>query len=330
MIPMIDRRRFIIQTSLASSAALCFTDRCAADQLDESQGPQGSHGANASAGTGAGRLHRFEGTRIKLGLNAFTFNHELLSGRMTMNDVIDFCAENHVDGVDMTGYYFPGYPEICDDATLFRLKRYAFVNGVTISGTGVRNSFTTHNDEELAESVRHTKEWIEVAAKLGADVLRVFSGKRQESGPRREESQKRLIESLKDCSEHAQRHGVILALQHHHDFLKTAEQTQQIIEAVDSPWCGVVLDIGSLRDLNVYDEIERLLPYATTWQMKEQVWLDGEQVPADLDRISNIIQRVGYRGFLPIEILGKAKDAETRKNDAATFLEQVRNRLIAV
>ena len=316
---MIDRRRFIAQTAIASSAAICRADQPADPPNLQNENPI----------TAPGRVQRIAGARVKLGLNAFTFNHELLSGRMTMNDVIDFCAENAVDGVDMTGYYFPGYPAVCDDANLVRLKRYAFINGVTISGTGVRNSFTTHNDQELAESVQHTKQWIEVAAKLGADVLRVFSGKRLEPGPGRDESQERLIASLKGCSEHAEKHGVMLGLQHHHDFLKTAQQTRQVIEAVDSPWCGVVLDIGSLRDRNVYDEIEVLLPYATTWQIKEQVWVDGEQVPADLDRISDIIERVGYRGFLPVEILGKGKDVDTRKRNAAKFLEQVRRRMIA-
>jgi sugar phosphate isomerase/epimerase len=137
-----------------------------------------------------------------------------------------------------------------------------------------------------------------------------------------------LIQALKVCASHAEQHGVIVALQHHHDFLKTAEETLQVIRAVDSPWCGIVLDVGSLRDRNVYEEIELLLPYTTTWQIKEQVWVDGEQVPADLGRIAEIIDRLGYRGFLPIEVLGKDSDVDTRKRRTVNFLNQVRKRMI--
>lgn len=325
---MADRRHFLLQAAAVSSAAISSirvsTGSVCQAQTNDANSPQNESPPTAAAG----RIERLGGTRVKLGLNAFTFNHELLSGRMTMHEVIDFCAENHVDGVDMTGYYFPGYPAVCDDQTLFDLKRYAFINGVTISGTGVRNSFTTNNENLLAESIRHTHQWIEVAAKIGSDVLRVFSGKKQSPGPDRETANARLIESLKQCSVRAQEHGVMLGLQHHHDFLKTADQTLDVIAAVDSPWCGVVLDVGSLREKNVYQEIERLLPYTTTWQIKEQVWVDGEQVAADLDRIAEIIDRVGYRGFLPIEVLGKDDTVEARKEHAAVFLEQVRQRMI--
>lgn len=315
---MIDRRRFLASAAAISSAAI--SSACGMCE--------NSIAADTDTATTAGRVQRVAGDRVKLGLNAFTFNHELLSGRMTMEDVIDFCAEHGVDGVDMTGYYFPGYPAVCDDETIFRLKRYAFINGVTISGTGVRNSFTTDDQDKLAADVQHAKEWIQVAAKLGSDVLRVFSGKQMGDGPERQAAQQRLIESLQHCVSYAEKHGVIVALQHHHDFLKTAQETMEVVQAVDSPWCGVVLDIGSLRVKNVYDEIERLLPFTTTWQIKEQVWIDGRQVPADLDRIADVIQRVGYRGFLPIEVLGKAKDVDARKKHAAAFLEQVRKRMM--
>ena len=46
-----------------------------------------------------------------------------------------------VDALDPTGYYFPGYPKVPADDYIYNLKRTAFVNGVAISGTGVRNDF---------------------------------------------------------------------------------------------------------------------------------------------------------------------------------------------
>ena len=100
-------------------------------------------------------------------------------------------------------------------------------------------------------------------------------------------------------------HGVIVGLQNHNDFVKTADETIRIVEAVNSEWFGVILDVGSLRQHDPYPEIEKLLPYAVTWQLKETVWYGEKEVPVDLARIKAIIDKGGYRGFLPIETLGK-------------------------
>src|SRR5580700_8455096 len=89
-----------------------------------------------------GEVKRHAGTRIKIGLNSFSFNRPLLAGKMTLDEVIDYCAAHNIDGVDTTGYYFPGYPNVPTDEYIYNLKRKACFNGVTISGTGVRNDFT--------------------------------------------------------------------------------------------------------------------------------------------------------------------------------------------
>jgi sugar phosphate isomerase/epimerase len=44
-----------------------------------------------------------------------------------------------------------------------------------ISGTGVRNNFTTADKSVRDDGVKHIKEFVEVAARLGAPVIRVFA-----------------------------------------------------------------------------------------------------------------------------------------------------------
>jgi hypothetical protein len=57
-----------------------------------------------------------------------------------------------------------------------------------------------------------------------------------------------------------------------------------------------------------------------TWQLKESVWYGPKEVPTDLGRIKAIIDRTGYRGFLPIETLGPG-DPRVK---VALFLADVR------
>ncbi|MCC9644730.1 sugar phosphate isomerase/epimerase [Rhodopirellula sp. JC740] len=266
--------------------------------------------------------------RLKLGLNAFTFNTALIDGEMTRNDVIDFCRDHQIDGVDMTGYYFQQYPEVPDDRLLFEFKRYAFENGVTVSGTGVKNNFSVADAEQFQHEIQLVKNWIPVTAKLGGDVLRIFSGRRLAKSQDRRAIFDRMVTTLQDCAKMAADHGVILGLQPHHDFLKTAEQTIELLDAVDDPWLKVVLDTGSLRDEPVYDEIEKLLPHSVTWQLKKDTWIDGNLVPVDLPRIKAIINKVGYSGFLPLELTGSFDDLRQRRRQAADFATSIRDEVI--
>jgi hypothetical protein len=87
----------------------------------------------------------------------------------------------------------------------------------------------------------------------------------------------------------------------------------------------VVLDVGSFREKDSYEEIEKLLPYACTWQIKENVWIGGKLMPIDLAQVRAIIDKVGFRGFLPIEALGQGDPQAV----VAAFLGKVRKAMEA-
>ncbi len=113
---------------------------------------------------------------------------------------------------------------------------------------------------------------------------------------------------------------MVIALQQHNDFLKTAAETIRFIEAVVSDWFACILDIGSLRSGDPYAEIEKLVPYAVSWQIKEKVGQDGKEEDTDLAKIKAIIDRSGYRGYVPFEALGGG-DPQVK---VAGFLEKIR------
>lgn len=295
---MLNRRRFLA----ASAAALA-----------------ASHTIPALAASDA--IFRKSGVKLKLGLNAYSFNGPLQSGAMTLADAVAFCADNGVDALDATGYYFPGYPKVPPDDYIYGLKRTAFVNGVAISGTGVRNNFTVPDKAARERDVQMVKDWIVVASKLGAPVIRVFSGPERPSDHTFDEALDWMVADFKECAAFGKEHGIVIGLQQHNDFLKTAAETIRVIEAVDSEWFGSILDIGSLRSTDdPYAEIAKLLPYAVSWQIKEEVARNGKPEPVDLARIKALIDARGYRGYVPFEALGPG-DARPR---IKAFLAKIR------
>ena len=253
-------------------------------------------------------IKRAGGHRLKTSLNAYSFNKTLndrIKGRgkgISLMELLEFCAEENIDGLDPTGYFFPGYPKPPNDETINEFKRRAFQLGVAITGTGVRNDFAQADKEKRAADVRHVKEWVEVAAKLGAPVLRVFAGK-QPAGHEWDEVAAWMAADIKQCVEHGKKHGVLIGIQNHGDMLMTADETLKLLKLVDSDWCGVIVDTGYFLKGDPYKEIAAVAPFAVNWQVKQHIDSKGAPKATDLKRIVRIARESGYRGYLPIETL---------------------------
>mgnify|MGYP000994993049 CR=1 FL=1 len=242
--------------------------------------------------------------KFKLSLNLYSFNQLLRDGKVDLFDMLRFCAEHNFDAIDPTGYYFPGYPNPPSNGFINEFKREAFLLGLDISGTGVRNDFANPDPAMRKADIGMIKQWIEVAAKMGAPNLRIFGGTNPHEGFTRDQVFKWMAEDIRTCCDFGKEFGVIIALQNHNDFIKTSTDVDRIFEMVDSDWLGLNLDIGSYRQGDPYAGIEQNISKAVTWQIKENVWIEGKETPVDLEKLFSLIKKAGYRGYLPIETLG--------------------------
>lgn len=261
--------------------------------------------------------------RFKISLNAYSFNAPLRSGETNLPAVMEFCAKQDFDAIDLTGYYFPGYPEIPTDAYIYQLKRNAHRLGLEISGTGIRTEFAEPDKAKRSAEVAFTKRWIEVAAKLGAPVIRIFTGKSLPPNYNWGQVAEWMTEDIKSCVEHGKQNGVIVAVQNHNDFIKTADEMIQLIQLVNSEWFGLVLDTGSFVTEEPYSEIQKTAGYAVNWQIKERLNYKGKSALMDLEKVFRIVQASSYRGYLPIETLSPGDPFQI----VPVFLKEVRNAL---
>lgn len=254
---------------------------------------------------------------LKVSLNAYSFS-KLLNAKIKhggtgtdLFDLVDFCAKHNIDGFDATGYFFPGYPEVPSDDYIFALKRKAFEMGVGISGSGVRNNFTQSDKAARAKDVEHIKQWVEVASKLGAPVLRVFADTQKRGlswqdvakGYAWDDVATWIAADLKECAAHGAKHGVIIGVQNHGDFLRSGDNLLKLIKMVDSDWCGAIVDTGYFRTKDPYEDMAKVAPYAVNWQVKQSAFGADSDVPLDLKKLLRIVRSSGYRGYLPIETL---------------------------
>src|SRR3954467_3188785 len=264
-------------------------------------------------------IKRGGGPAFKISLNAYSFakllNDQLQSRGpgISLFDLAEFCAKQNIDGFDATGYYFPGYEKngtgVPKDKYIFDLKRRAFDLGLGISGTGVGNNFTVADKAARANDVERIKKWAEVAGKLGAPVLRVFADTQMRAqtwqtvskGATRDQVEAWIAADIRTCADHAAHYGVIIGVQNHGDFLKTADDLISLVKRVDSPWCGAIVDTGYFKAADPYAEMAKAAPYAVNWQVKQSpLGVEKEaEAPTDLKRLLKIVRASGYRGYLP-------------------------------
>lgn len=271
----------------------------------------------AIAQAGKPPIRRARGSQLRISLNAFSFDKKLRANAKDSSQgvdlfgVCDFCAKLNIDAVDLTGYYFPGYPDAPKDDYIFRLKRHAFDLGLDISGTGVRNDFVVADESIRRESVQRVKSWIKVASKLGAPVIRVFAQTwppfrnwRQGSGnAERLTVEGRIADALRECADYGQKFGVIVGVQNHGDFLKTGLEHLSLINRVSHRWCGALVDTGRYISDDPYADIALTAPHAVNWQIKQAMGHKADATPMDMLKLLTIIRRSGYRGNIPIETL---------------------------
>jgi sugar phosphate isomerase/epimerase len=284
----------------------------------------------ASTATAQTPIKRAGKPRFKTSLNAYSFNKALTSKEMTLLNLLDYCAEQNFDALDPTGYYFPGYPKPPVDSLVNEFKRRAHELGLDISGTGVRTEIAAVDAEKRAADVRHAKEWIEVAARLGAPVLRVFAGKGSEDQTL-DAVAGRVPDCLREVAEHGQKFGVIVGFQNHWDAVKTAEEVLAILKRVDSPWVGMVADTGSFHTPDPYRDIAAIAPFAVNWQVKENLG-GGKQdvVKTDLVKVVRIAKEAGYRGYLPIEALPNPGEEYNPHVQVPRLLKELREAITTV
>jgi len=266
--------------------------------------------------------YKNDNKNLILSVNAYSFN-DLLSAKdknnnqqvYTLLNLLDWCASKNIKAIDATGYFFPTYPQVPSDEYIEEFRDKATQLGIAISGTGIRNNFASPDPSIRAEGVALAKEWIVVASKLHAPVIRLFAGEIPSGYEEKwDEVAEWMIDCFKECAAFGEQYGVKIGIQNHGDMLQTAEQCLKVLKAIDSEWAGLIIDTGSFKTSDPYKDIELTASYAINWQVKESPFGIGSKERTDFARLIKIIKKQGYEGYLPVEtLLVKGRDYDPFK-----------------
>ncbi len=268
--------------------------------------------------------------RIKLAIATYSYWH-FRTARVPIETVIDKAAMLGVEGVDILHRQMdipepaPLTPE--HRAYLRRLKRHAFRQGIALVALSIHQDFVDPDPAYRRRQVEHTHKCIEIAYELGVPCIRLNSGRwntipnfddlmkaRGEEpvlpGYTEDDGFKWCQDCIAQCLPKAEECGVILALENHWGLTRTPEGLLRLVNALPSPWLGVLLDTGNFLE-DPYDKIRLVAPKTVFVQAKTYCG-GGEWYTLELDypRIARILREAGYTGYVSLEMEGK-EDPDT-------------------
>ena len=166
-------------------------------------------------------------------------------GTMTLREWVDLAAPLGLDGLE----YYSGMLELADPARWAEARRTVEERGLVIPMLCCSPDFSHPDTEFRRQEIEKEKNWIRMAAALGAGFCRVLSGQRRPELTR-ERGVELVAQSIEACLPEAERCGVTLIIENHYkdDFWSYPEFAQkmdvfcELVERVQHPRFGVNYD----------------------------------------------------------------------------------------
>ena len=263
--------------------------------------------------------------RIKLGISTYSYWH-FRTERVRIETVIDKAAGIGAEGVDILHRQMDigeKEPLTADGRSyLQKLKRHAFRNGIDLICLSIHQDFVDPSAEYRQKQIEHTLKCIEIAYELGVPCIRLNSGRWNTiqsfddlmkargiepvlPGHTEDDGFRWCIDCIEKCLPKCAECGVILALENHWGLTRTPEGLLRVLNAIDSPWLGGLMDTGNFLE-DPYDKLKAIAP-KTLFVQAKTYYGGGEWYTLDLDykRIANILSEANYTGYVSLEMEGK-------------------------
>ncbi len=178
--------------------------------------------------------------------------------------------------------------------------------------------------------IDHTMRALSLAKELGAVCITTEPGGPVEPGQSWKAALHLFVEMLKPVLEHAEKEGVLLLIEPEPGLLiETADQFEELMQHLDSPAVGLNFDIG--HAFCVGDDpgptLERLASWVRHIHLEDiaATRVHAHLIPGegaiDFASVFAAMQKIGYRGWVTIELYPYIADPDTA---ARTARERIR------
>lgn len=233
---------------------------------------------------------------MKLAVSAYSFSQAIWSGQMTQADAVEKAKEMGFDGIEFTDL------QPCEKPTLEQQLDYAAhireraqAAGLPVVAYAIGANLFFNSAQEEATEVQRLKGQVDVAAALGASVMRHdVSWGLWPSGPGRsfDGMLPTIAKNVRQVTAYAQEKGIRTCTENHGYLTQDSDRMERLFTAVGHDNYGLLVDVGNFScvDEDSAVAVSRLAPYAVHVHAKDMLLL-----PEDAEDISNTMETRGCR-----------------------------------
>jgi len=238
---------------------------------------------------------------MRIAVSTWSVHREMEKG-MSLEKFMDHCASWGVAEIEIVEVHLPG----TDDYTLDQIREEAYARGLSVVCLALNNDLTLERDQLNAQAA-HLAEGMGWAARLGAGVVRVNTGRTREDQP----VISQVIRALCSLSTMALVLGVAMALENHGGISSDPDNLVRIVSEVNSPMLGICPDFGNFPAATRYPALAKVAPLALHVHAKSYDFgPDGEETTIDYGRCLSLLKDAGYDKVLSVEFEGPGDELE--------------------
>lgn len=189
-------------------------------------------------------------------------------------------------------------------------------SGIVLTGLATGCRFQTEDRGRNAAEIEKLRRYIELAADVGAPVLRIFGDPVPAEAVALDEALDREAEAIRSLDALAGQQGVLLGLETHGNLL--ASQAAEVISRAEARHCLILWHAE--HHLRHGESLDRAWPFVRPrlchvhWRANA-----GDIVESDLAATFRLLKQAGYAGFLSVEDIDPPDSEATLRLHAEKF-----------
>ncbi|WP_261300686.1 sugar phosphate isomerase/epimerase family protein [Paenibacillus andongensis] len=151
---------------------------------------------------------------------------------------------------------------------------------------------SSSDDLRRQSDIAWIKGWIDIAARTGAERVRVIAG---DAAPTDQEALQRSIDALRELSSYAAVQGVRVVTENFHTLTSIADNCLALLEGCGE-LLGLTSDFGNFKGTEKYGELAKTIPHSESIHAKAQTNANGYPDEAEFIRCMEVAKQAEYEG----------------------------------
>lgn len=202
---------------------------------------------------------------MEYSVSLYSFYSAIQKGELTPLGCVEKAAELGFDAVEAVDFVnFSGTQEE-KKAQALELKQAVEKCGLKFSSLAIGADFLNGSDSDQEKEIQRVKEYVDIAALLGAPRMRhdITAGYKGENYRSYESLIPTLAQAVREVADYAASKGVMTMTENHGFFSQDSDRVEKLYMAVDHPNFGLLCDLGNFlcADENPAEAVARIAPY---------------------------------------------------------------------